>query len=498
MPMTLAHPAGRPIRIPGDPHPSPLRLPACFSIAGRPCPPLILLFLFINGLVLLNALLHDPQVGYDAHHHLRYLSALASGRLVTPEDSSEFFSPPLPYLLPAAWMALTPVPLYWAAKSGQLLNVLLSLATTLYVLRICHLTDPNDRSLKLGALGFLAILPVYYKTFSYLRGEPYVAMFAAASAYHALRVFWQRPCKLSDALALGVGLAGAALSRQWGVLLVPGVVVAGLLAAWQVKAARRELIRALAISLASSFLICGWFYLVSHHRYGSITAFNREGARSFAWSNQPRDFYLGLGLPELFTDPVRGAFPNQLLPIFYSEIWGDYWSYFVVYARDTRSQRWIAGPGVARALEESVSSRGVVSNRLEIGAYLGRVNAVAALPSMLALAAVLAAGSALVGPFRQAEPDCEVRTRQLLFLLIVASYTGYLWFLVSYPNPGKGDTIKATYMLHTFPLIAVLVGCLLRRLERRFPALWLAAAASLAVALVHNLPVLLTRFGGIR
>ena len=45
---------------------------------------------------------------------------LSNGRLVTPEDSHEFFSPPLPYLAPAVWMAITDVPLFWAAKLGQL------------------------------------------------------------------------------------------------------------------------------------------------------------------------------------------------------------------------------------------------------------------------------------------------------------------------------------------------------------------------------------------
>ena len=47
-------------------------------------------------------------------------------------------------------------------------------------------------------------------------------------------------------------------------------------------------------------------------------------------SNPAPSFYLGSGNGNLFSDPIRGAFPNQLLPILYSETWGDYWGYFVV------------------------------------------------------------------------------------------------------------------------------------------------------------------------
>jgi hypothetical protein len=454
------------------------------SIAGRPYVPLALIAVAMNSLVFFNAVMHDPTVGYDARDHLRYIATLASGRLVTPSDSDEFFSPPLPYVLPALAMRLGGLDLSSAGKVGQLLNVLLSIGTTLYVLRLCHLINPNGRILKLGALGFLAIVPVYYKTFSFVRGEPYVVLFATAAAYYAALVIARPSSAVRAGTALGAAMGCAALSRQWGILLVPAIAaMLGLTASK--PGALRSGVAPLWISLGVGCAISGWFFLSLHHRYGAISAFNRAPQPSLAVSNQPRSFYLGSGLPELFTNPTRDAFPNQLLPIFYSETWGDYWGYFV-FSRKEASTR--------VALDAASVPGRVPPNREQIAPYLGRVNAVSIPASLLAGAAVLAGITACGRLLRHRSPDVETRVMSLLLLMLVSSYAGYLWFLTLYPSFGKGDTIKASYMLHTFPFIAVLVGCLLSRLGRRSPRLQIAVAAILPTTFLHNLPAMLTHF----
>ncbi len=137
---------------------------------------LILIFLLINGIVFTNACLHDPRIGYDSTEHLRYIEAFSELRLVRPEDSFEFFSPPLPYVFPALLVSLTGMKVFWAAKMSQYLNFFLSVGSTWYLIKVCHLINPKS-TLKLGALVFLGILPVYYKTFAFIRGEPYVVFF---------------------------------------------------------------------------------------------------------------------------------------------------------------------------------------------------------------------------------------------------------------------------------------------------------------------------------
>ena len=58
-----------------------------------------------------------------------------------------------------------------------------------------------------------------------------------------------------------------------------------------------------------------------------------------------------------------------------------------------------------------------------------------------------------------------------------------------------GDTIKATYLIHVFPLAAVLAADLLDRLNRRSPGAGRAAMILLAAIAVHDAGAFVTRYG---
>ena len=127
----------------------------------------LVLFFVINGLVLYNVVVHPPTVGYDAGSHLGYILTLEEGRLPTPYDTSEFFSPPLPYALPAAAYAGG---LSWGltAKLAQVLNSAASLGTVLVLMRLAQLIRPGKGRYTAAAAAVLALLPVYYKSFSFI------------------------------------------------------------------------------------------------------------------------------------------------------------------------------------------------------------------------------------------------------------------------------------------------------------------------------------------
>ena len=66
------------------------------------------LVLATAGLVAWNALTFDTfdmRLGYDARDHELYAVTLAPGRLPDKDDTREFFSPPLPYVLPSLLIA---------------------------------------------------------------------------------------------------------------------------------------------------------------------------------------------------------------------------------------------------------------------------------------------------------------------------------------------------------------------------------------------------------
>jgi 4-amino-4-deoxy-L-arabinose transferase-like glycosyltransferase len=443
----------------------------------------------LNGIVLLNACLHDPRAGYDAYQHLAYAETLATGRLPTPSDSAEFFSPPLPYVVAAGLRALG-LDLWPAAKGAQLANVLLSVALTWAVVQMAALAGGGD-ALALGAVALLASFPVYFKTFALVRGEPWEAFFAVLAALLTLRLVAREHPRLGAAVAAGAALGLTLLSRQWGFLLLPPIIAFVGVLAWHQRERRRRLLGVLALMLATAGVLASWFYLQLPAKEGGVVAFNRSPHPRWSLRNQPARFYLGLGLDRLFRDPVRPAFANQLLPTFYSETWGDYWGVFVLYARDRKTGAFLRARSLEEALTVQPTPARYETNRDAIAPYLGRVNLAALAPSALVVAG-LVLGATAVGRFLvHRRPDGGALA--FFTLVVAASFGGYLLFLVRYPEPGRGDTIKATYMLQAFPFLALLSARALVELHRRSPRWHRAAVVLLLLVWIHNLPAMITR-----
>lgn len=469
-------------------------LAAPFRREGGADKTLVCVFVLLNGIVLANACLHDPGVGYDSAGHLRYVESLARLHLPTPQETHEYFSPPLPYAFPALLVRSGLLGITGAAKCAQLLNALLSVGLTFYLLKICDLVRPDSSHLKVASLLLLALLTAYYKTFAFVRGEPFVAFFAVVVAHRALLIFHSGAQTKRHVLLLGVALGLLVLSRQWGFLLFPAVIAWCGISILKKRQGRGRSLSALAAALAVSFLVGGWFYLHLLKEYGSVASFARDPTSRFAFSNQPREFYLGLGSEELFTDPVRPSFPNRLTPLFYTEMWGDYWCLFVVYGKDARTGAFVSGAKLGELTARRPPPEWLETNRFEVNAYLARVNCLSLFPTALYLAGLLFGAAHLWRFMRERETATGTAAPSLCALLVACSLVGYLWFLIRFPNPGKGDTIKATYMLQIFPFVAVLSGAMLDALRRRSKRAYAAALALLTLIFAHNLPALITRY----
>ena len=455
---------------------------------------LVAVFVLINGLVFANAYLHDPRIGYDNRSYFAYIQALSKGRLVTPQDSREFFSPPLPFAFPALLVTLTRMDVARAVKFAQFLNVFLSIGLTWYLLKASRLLGSRS-SLGLGALVFLGILPVYYRSFAFVRGEPLVAFFAVIIFYHALLMVARRQFTLVNASILGLCLGLSVLSRQWGVLLLPPVLLL-LGYCWiRLRPLRVPIARVLGLSLVIATVVGGWFYFYLRFNQGSFTPFNRPPAAKFSFGNQPPEFYFGLSPGLLFKAPVRPNFPNELIPILYSEIWGDYWGFFSISSTDTRTSNHINGRGLADILETGSRPSWLETNYDTISAYLGRVNRVSLLPSSLALISlgVVTATTLRWRGSGEALQDQRV-IRVFLLLAIGTTMAGYLWFLIMFPDIGKGDTIKATYVLQIFPFVAVIVGVVLKRVEERSRLLYRLLMGGLGLVFLHNISTMVTHY----
>lgn len=286
-----------------------------------------------------------------------------------------------------------------------------------------------------------------------------------------------------------------ALSRQWGILLFPPIFLFLFFQWIRLPQWRYSIIKTLCLCLVLIFVISGWFYISLHSKYGSITAFNRKPNAQFSFRNQPLEFYVGLEPRLLFGNPVRPNFPNQFLPIFYSELWGDYWGYFTIYGIDTRNSRFVNGRLIQKIFSKGTRPDWLETNYKTIGAYLGRVNLISTFPSALALISLIFAGMGILQS-RRSKP-IVARQRELYFfllLIISTSIAGYFWFLIKYPNIGKGDTIKATYMSQILPFVAILVGILIEHVKRSSQFLYRLTLGGLCFSFVHNIFTMITHY----
>jgi len=455
---------------------------------------LILIFILINCIVLLNAFLHDPLIGYDAVSHLKYIETLSQLQLVRPEDSVEFFSPPLPYVFPAMVISLTSMNVYWAAKMSQYLNFFLSLGTTWYLIKICHLINPKS-TLKLGALVFLGMLPVYYRTFAFIRGEPYVVFFAMVMVYYTLLITIKEQYTIANGIVLGAFMGLCALSRQWGFFLFPSIFLFFIYKWFCLPRWRKSIAKILCLCLVFIIAISGWFYISLNQRYGSITAFNREIRPQIAFNNQPWKFYIGVSPEVLFRNPIRPNFPNQFIPIFYSDMWGDYWGYFSIYGIDARKPEFLDTYKVIDAFSEGHQPDWLKTNYETVGAYLGRVNMFSIFPSLLIPVSFIFTVIAILS--RRINGLFNGQQKELysfLLLTISAICAGYLGFLIMYPNLAHGDNIKATYLLHVFPLIAILVGGFLEYINMKSKYIFRTIIGGLGLIFMHNIFTIITHY----
>ncbi len=474
-----------------------LRHPPRQSDYNNPMPPIkpflrahwpsLLVAVLINAVILTNALLHHPKIGYDVTEHLNYIQVMPL-RLPTPADTSEFFSAPLPYLLPSLFDKLCTAA-GWPncraldGKTAQAINFLLSLAITALLWKLAERLKPGSESFKVSTLSLLGVLTVYYKTFSQARGEPYVAFFVVLAVY-LLMGHLQRLERLSarDGTLLGVVLGLLVLSRQWGFLLFPALAVLLALLLLKNWPLRARIARFTLTALLVAFAVGGWFYLHLYFTYGSFTTFNLQSVGPFSFSNQPQSFYRYTYLEnfDIFREPVRPNFGNTLYPIFYSETWGDYWGYLTFISQDN--------PYV-----------NLTENRAEVAPYLGRVNLVSVFPTLLLLAGLLWGAWHFAKAWLQRNPAPDTILYAFALSVVVFSWVGYLWFLVSYPsvNPVNLQVIptnKATYLIQVFMLLPVLGASLLEKLKSLKPALYWLLLAGLALVFAHNLPALITRY----
>lgn len=443
----------------------------------------ILLIFIVLFIFTFNFLNYDPIYGYDAEAHYEYVEGFFAMFVPNLSDQAsneitrEFFNPPLPYVIPAVFsyfckniVEVENEAKYcqrYYGKIIQLINAFVYLLTLYFYLLTFKLITKKDL-LNLNLIIPISILAVNYKTFSMLRGEPFIIFFNSMCLYYLAKyVSTNFKLKLKDYLIFGLLLGLMGLSRQWAFLIFPAY--AYFLFPKNKVEIKKNILKFLTYSFTIAFFVCSWFYFKLFFEFGTFTAFNMS-PKNFNLNNQPLDFYvLGKeGFINLFSKPIRPNLGNNFFGIMYSELWGDYWGYFVFTSRFLDIGR----------------------SQMFIGDYLGRVNIVSIIPTFFILFGFFKSSSF----FKNQSRKKFLPYLNFIKLASLFSIIGYLWFLIKYPEVPQGGTNKATYMIQFFHLITFSSVFYLYYLEEKKNKIYLLILVILGSVFVHNFSTYLSHF----
>jgi len=423
-----------------------------------------------------NVIYYDPIQGYDAEAHYNYIYFVSmylpqNFVLPTVENTREFFNPPLPYIFPAMAQVVCRNVItsadyisdckLFVGTATQIFQTILYFLTFLFYLKSFKLLKNNNFLLNINLILMISLLSVNYRTISMIRGEPYILFFNSVLIYSLILLIKKDfNYKRSDIYLFGLLIGFMALSRQWAFLLMPGYF---LIIKYLNNKSAKKYFKFISLAFFFGFLVSSWFYFTLFFEYGSFTAFNMDPIK-FNLQNQPLNFYnfFNNEASLVFSKPIRPNFSNQLIPILYSDLWGDYWGYFVFVSRDLALGR----------------------SQMAIGDYLARVNIVSLFPTFIML----------VGLYNFKRLNGSKTFHGYIIISALVSFFGYLWFLVTYPELPTGDTIKSSYIIQLFHLIAIVSASYLEDLQKTNLKRYSIVIFLLTFCYFHNFPAYLSHF----
>ncbi len=432
---------------------------------------LFIIFVICLLFILVYNILHfDPILGYDAEAHYSYIDTFSrylpdSFHLPTANESREFFSPPLPYIFPSSIQVICRnilssqnlledcKPIY--GKMTQIFQNILFLGS-IYINLLTLRLFQEKRDFNFSFLILTMMLAANYRTLSIIKGEIYILFFLSILIYLLAKLEKNNfNYENRDILKFGIIIGLLALTRQWVFLIFPAFFIVY----FKIKENKKNYLYFISLSLIVGFIISSWFYFYNLFRYGSLTAFNTEINKTINLE-RVSEFVSFDGISNyIFTNPIRPYFENKFLPIFYSDVWGDYWGYFTF---------------TSRFLE-------VGRNQLNIGEYLGKVN----LLSLITISIIF---------YFYFKTIKNSNSQTLLFInySIILSFIGYFIWVLLYQTGTQGDTIKATYMTQAINLIVFISAISIEKIRK--PRTYLSIIFVLVLIFAHNFQSYLSHF----
>jgi len=417
------------------------------------------------GLLVFNILRHEPFIDYDLVAHTRYAQTLGTGRLPTPADSREFFSPPLAYL-PAALLSrmgcLEPATLRgW--QSVQIVYAFVLMLGLRRLMQKCHLRPLAQMATLLG----LGAAAAFWRSFALIRPEALLCALIVVGILLSLQLV-DRKATIAQAILTGAIWGLVALTRQWGVLALISVATWALL----MVALRRIEWKTALVTAATVVTIAAPFYLTLIARYGSVTAFNREAKPTeLSWSFHP------LRAARM---PFREELATRPLDILYADTFGDYWMYWLVEGQ-RKNGLYVDGLQLSQGIQAGQYAHNAVAIRPYVSLVLK-----ASLPLTILMLSAIPFAIAR-GRRSAASGNVAGAASLLVLLMILGTVIGYAWFVTRYSTTADTDTTKATYLIQMWPLLAILFGMMVDWIAGKSRAVaWVIVGIAVATVAINS------------
>jgi len=337
---------------------------------------------------------------------------------------------------------------------AQLLNAFLAVGTVLLLLVLARLLFPGRPLLHWSALAFFACCPVVLRTTAMFHPQPLAMFLSTLALTLAARMIVRKHYGLWAWVALALTLAAGQLVRSVGIWTVGVVVLALLVAALAQPEQRRRIGTGLGVAAAAAILLALPWYV--HLQLTTDSAvFGRSFSTELFPDGFPPAFYVSPGLPDVITEPHRGALEPHFLSNLYADTWGDYFGI------------WSWGPPRPELTAE-------VNRRLVVQSAVGLP------PTILSVAGWLAL--CCLGIARRREAPAL----SLVALLPLAALAGTLYYATR-SVIGDGDTIKAMFLLTAVPAWSLSFGFAVDVLIERSRRLGIVVLAVLLPCLLVSL-----------
>lgn len=443
----------------------------------------LLLLIFIISFFILahNVLFYPYSNGYDATAHIGYSQIISKEfRIPLYKETRESIHPPFFYFISGAairvYSWIFGSSFIQAINVWRFISVLLTIISFWLWYQIYLLINPKQKKGAVFFVLFLASLPPIYKAVAMFTPESFNLFLATIIIWFYIKYFLKKP-DYKKIIILSLLVSLALLTKISFFSLAMAVAIGILLAVFLNKQKYQKAVIFLSLYFLIIFFSTGWFYYGRHE--GKLLQFGEWGLGQEKknkdvpiYKRQRLAFYYDVPFKLMMTYPVRPhlSFPTYLIPIYYSDFWGDYWNFF--------SQRRFAFKEKERRGERYF----FLQERIK---YLAWQNQINLLPSCLMVIAFLFFLIKRILELIKGKLDYKNTGELFLFSFVFFAWGGLLMLVSKYT--GEGDFIKATYMLLVVPIYVYFVSVFLFSYLRKNKVIFWSVFILLLFTIVNNL-----------